>query len=161
MRIVVWAEKRRLLLASCCKVEVMNGGLGRRTYGFRSTRATRKAASRRREASPRAVASSSRSASQAAVGPEVASLRDALAVDRDQAGGVALRVERREQVPPLGRPEGHPLAFALDDQPGRNGLHAAGRQPAHDLLPEDGRDLVAVEAIEDPARLLRIDQPLV
>ena len=35
------------------------------------------------------------------------------------------------------------------------------REPARDLLPEHGRDLVAVEAVEDAARLLRVDEALV
>ena len=55
----------------------------------------------------------------------------------------------------------HPLALALDDEPRRDRLHAAGREPRHDLLPEDRRDLVAVEPVEDAARLLRVDEALV
>ena len=34
-------------------------------------------------------------------------------------------------------------------------------RPRHDLLPEHGRDLVAVEPVEDAPRLLRVDEPLV
>ena len=60
-----------------------------------------------------------------------------------------------------GRDERHPLALALDHEARRDRLHATGGEARHDLLPEDGRDLVAVEAIEDPARLLRVDEPLV
>ena len=71
------------------------------------------------------------------------------------------RIERRVEVPPLGGAERHPLALALDDEPRRDRLHAAGGEPAHDLLPEDGRDLVAVEPVEDAPRLLRVDEPLV
>ena len=55
----------------------------------------------------------------------------------------------------------HPLALALDDEPRRDRLHAAGGEPWHHLLPEDGRDLVAVEAVEDAPRLLRVDEPVV
>ena len=54
MRIVVCAEKRSLRLASCCSVDVMNGALGRREYGLRSTRETVKSDRSSRDARPRA-----------------------------------------------------------------------------------------------------------
>ena len=60
-----------------------------------------------------------------------------------------------------GGDERHPLALALDDEPRRDRLHAAGGEPLHHLPPEDRRDLVAVEAVEDAARLLRVDEALV
>ena len=71
------------------------------------------------------------------------------------------RVERGDDVPVLGGDERHPLALALDDEARRDRLHAAGREALHHLPPEDGRDLVAVEAVEDAARLLRVDEALV
>jgi len=37
-------------------------------------------------------------------------------------------------------------------------LDPAGRKPGHDLAPQDGRHLVAVEPVEDTAGLLGIDQ---
>ena len=52
----------------------------------------------------------------------------------------------------------HALALALDDEPRRDRLHAPGRQSLHDLPPEHRRDLVAVEAVEDAPRLLRVDE---
>ena len=61
----------------------------------------------------------------------------------------------------LRRAERPPLALALDDEPRRDRLHASGREAAHDLLPEHRRDLVAVEAVEDASRLLRVDEPRV
>ncbi len=105
-----------------------------------------------------------------AVRAEVAALRDALAVDGVQAGDERGRVgriarpaggERAGQVPVLGGAEGDALALALDDEAGGDGLHASGGQPRHDLLPQDRRDLVAVEAVEDAAGLLGVDHALV
>ena len=97
---------------------------------------------------------------------EVSAGGHALAVDRQQrgregGGGVGDRsggVEDRLDVPVLGGGEGHPLTFALDHQSGRDGLHPARREPGHDLLPQHGRDLVAVETVQDATRLLGTDQ---
>jgi hypothetical protein len=55
-------------------------------------------------------------------------------------------------------PEGHPLPLAVHHEPGRHGLHPAGGQPGHHLAPQHRRHLVAVQPVEDPARLLRLDQ---
>jgi hypothetical protein len=57
--------------------------------------------------------------------------------------------------------EAHPLALALDDQAHGDGLHAPGREPRRDLLPEHRRHLVAEEPVEDAPRLLRLDELLV
>lgn len=101
---------------------------------------------------------------------EVAALRDALAVDRVQAGDQRGRVRRvtgasgaegAGQVPVLGGTERDALALPLDDETGGHRLDAARRQLRHDLLPQDRRDLVAVEAVEDAAGLLRVDHALV
>ena len=70
-------------------------------------------------------------------------------------------IERRHEIPVLGRHECDALPLALHDEARGDGLHAAGGQPAGHLLPEDGRDLVAVEAVEDPPRLLRVDEAFV
>ena len=96
-----------------------------------------------------------------AVAAEVTAGRDAAAVDRRELGLERLRVEGRLDVPPGRAHERHPFALALHNEPGRDRLDSPCREPAHDLLPEDGRDLVAVEPVEDAARLLRIDEPLV
>lgn len=104
------------------------------------------------------------------VGAEVTALRDPLAVDRREArdqlgrvGGVtgAAGAEGAGEVPVLGGTEGDALALPLDDEPGGDGLHATGGQPRHDLLPQDRRDLVAVETVEDAAGLLGVDHALV
>ena len=104
------------------------------------------------------------------VGTEVAALRDAPAVDRvepchqrGRVGGVARPAggERPGQVPVLSRTKRDALAFPLHDESGGHRLDAPGGQPRHDLLPQDRRDLVAVEAVEDAAGLLGVDHALV
>ena len=99
-----------------------------------------------------------------AVVAEVGAARDPDVVDRVQLAREHPRVlggpgvEGALEVPVGRDPERHPLALAVDDQPGRDGLHPAGGQAGHDLLPEDRADLVAVEAVEDAARLLGLDE---
>ena len=141
----------------------MKGGAGRFVYGFSSTERTEKSAPLEPVGQPERILLGQlpRLALQPAVGAEVASLRDPRAVDRHQPGREVTRVERALDVPVGGGDEGHPLALAFDDEAGCDGLDATGRQPRHHLLPEDGRDLVAVEPVEDAPRLLRVDQRLV
>ena len=50
------------------------------------------------------------------------------------------------------------LALALDDQPQRDGLHAAGGKSAPHLVPKQRRNLVSDQPVEHAARLLRLDQ---
>ena len=64
-------------------------------------------------------------------------------------------------VPVAGGTERHALTLTLDDQAGRRALDPAGRQPAVDPAPQHGRDLVAVQAVEDAAGLGRVDQAVV
>lgn len=66
-------------------------------------------------------------------------------------------------VPVAGRHERHALALAIDDHSRRGGLHAAGAErgsltSAADLSPQDRGDVPAVEAVQDPAGLLGVDQ---
>ena len=140
----------------------MNGALGRRRYGLRSTLLTVKPTPSSRSASPFAPVSSS--SEQVLVlesarrcrsrGPWPADGRRRRRSDaaKDSGSNVAF------DIPPAGADEGHALALALHDQACRHGLDAAGGEPARDLAPEDGRDLVAVQAVEDPPGLLRVDQ---
>jgi hypothetical protein len=72
-----------------------------------------------------------------------------------------LRAETPVDAPVVGRDERHPLAFPLDHDPGRDGLHPARGELGHHLAPEDGRDLVAVEPVEDPPGLLGVHQVVV
>ena len=50
------------------------------------------------------------------------------------------------------------LALALDDEAEGDGLDASGGESAADLVPQQGRDLEADQAVEDAAGLLGIDQ---
>ena len=50
------------------------------------------------------------------------------------------------------------LVFPVHNQTGRDALHAARGQAALDLAPQEGRQLVAYNAVEDAARLLCVDQ---
>src|SRR5581483_8948256 len=100
-------------------------------------------------------------ARELAVGAEIASRREALAVERNELRGERVGIEHPLDPPPATADEAHPLALARDDETGRDRLHAARGETAHDLFPKDRRDLVAVEAVEDPPRLLRVDEPLV
>src|SRR6184192_1204502 len=60
----------------------------------------------------------------------------------------------------LGR-EGADLALALADDADGDRLHAARREPAAHLVPEQRRELVADQPVEDAARLLRVEAVLV
>ena len=150
-------------LASCWRVDVRNGAAGRRVYGVSSTERTANWRSRSSSAS-RLARSSSRMHDVCpglSVLAEVAALGDPATVDGGERGLERARLERAQDVPVAGGDEAHSLALALDDEPRRDGLHPSGGKPLCHLLPEHGRDLVAVEAVEDPARLLGVDEPLV
>lgn len=67
-------------------------------------------------------------------------------------------MELRHDAEIGGRPEGDDLAFALDDEPHGDALHAACGERRTHLLPEDGRELEADQTVEDAARLLGVDQ---
>ncbi len=58
------------------------------------------------------------------------------------------------------RPERRDLFLALDDQPQRGALHAAGRQSAPHLLPQQRRQIETDEVVERASRLLRIHELL-
>ncbi len=96
---------------------------------------------------------------------EIATRRHPLAVDAGQprlegASRVRSRrrLERGAHVPELGGAERHALALAVDDEPKRDRLDAPRAQAARDLAPQDRGHLVAVEAVEDAAGLLRLDE---
>ncbi len=85
-------------------------------------------------------------------------------VDRDQL--------RLETLPPalanvasrsqyVAGDESHPLPLPLDDQPHGDALHAARRKPRTDLPPQQRRNVVAVQPIDDPPHLLGADEVLV
>ena len=70
----------------------------------------------------------------------------------------ALLFERGLKIPVADLNKGHAFTFTLDNDASCDALHSTCRQARHDLLPENGRYLVAVETIEHSACLLGIDQ---
>jgi hypothetical protein len=104
---------------------------------------------------------------QGATAVEIAALCHATLADASQSGwkkrgfGLGSRVQDCVQIPIRRTSEGDAFALSINDQPGRDRLYASGRQSWHDLLPQHGRDLVAVETIKNAPGLLGIDQVLV
>ena len=86
--------------------------------------------------------------------------RDGMAVHGGDARpeGLARRRESRVNRPVLGAHVRHALTFLGDHEARGHRLHAASRQGRADLAPQEGRDLVAVEAVEDAASLLRVHE---
>ena len=75
-----------------------------------------------------------------------------------RAEGLARRRESRVDRPVLGAHVRHAVALPGDHEARGHRLHAAGGQGRADLAPQEGRDLVAVEAVEDAAGLLRVHE---
>ena len=99
-----------------------------------------------------------------AAGVEVLAGGDAAIVDADERGAELAPVgalERGVEVPVVRRAERQPLLLALDDQPHRHALHAAGAEAGLHLLPQHRRERVAVEPVEDAPALLGPHQVLV
>ena len=76
--------------------------------------------------------------------------------DRRRAG-----IQHGVDGPVFLRDEGANFLFALDDQAQGDGLHASGGKAAADFVPEQRRNFVTDDAIEDAASLLRVHQMLV
>ena len=92
---------------------------------------------------------------------EILARRNAAPVDRDQLGAELLLVslgKAADQVPIGGRTEGHPQSLALDDQPHGHALHPAGRQLGPHFAPQQRRNFVAVQPVDNPPRFLSFDQ---
>ena len=161
------APKPNLRDASCCIVVVRNGayGLAGVRLGLDRGDGERLVGERRgQRAGALLVEVDDVGVLERTVVAEARTGGDALAVDGEQAGRERARlvllagVERGLEVPVRRRAERHPGPLALDDEPRRHRLHAAGGQAAHDLLPEHRADLVAVQAVEDAAGLLGVDE---
>ena len=98
---------------------------------------------------------------EGAVVGEVLAGGDAFAVYGDQLGVEAFGgcgQEASGQIPVVSGDECHAFAFALDHEAGRDGLHATCGEAAADLAPEHGGNFITVDAVEDAAGLLRVDQ---
>ena len=83
------------------------------------------------------------------------------AVDPDDLGRepfAGRRGEERLDRPVLVGGERGDLALTLDDEPDRDRLDATGRQAAADLARQERTQRVADEAVDDAARLLRVDE---
>ena len=78
-------------------------------------------------------------------------------VARGERSAVLGREQRLDRPVFLGH-ERADLVFAVDDQTGRDALHTACGQTALDLAPQERRELIAYDTVEDTARLLRVDQ---
>ena len=138
-----------LRLASCWRVEVVNGGAGERFWV--------------RTPTLRTTGCASRSAVDVALGGRLVGDVERLAVDADQLGRERLAGGGREDRldrPVLARGERLDLALALDDEADGDRLDAAGRQAAADLARQQRAQRVADEPVDDPPRLLRVDEVL-
>ena len=67
----------------------------------------------------------------------------------------------RDDGPILFRHEHLDFALALHDHAQGHSLNASGRNSAPDFIPKQRADLVSHEPVENPARLLRVDDMLV
>ena len=149
MRMVCAGAKPSLRLASCCKVEVVNGGGGLRLAGLASTLATVKAA----------VSSACLNASASA--PVPMSRRCPSAVGADQPRLELLAARRGEggdQRPVFARNEFLDLELAVADEPQRHRLHAAGGARAGELAPQHRREGEADQVVERAAGEIGVDQ---
>ena len=139
--------------ASCCRVEVVNGGCGWRLAGFASTEATVK---RRQlqvalEGLRLLALADIEPLDLLAVGPDEPRLEDAAVL-----GG-----ERRDDRPVFARDERFDLALAVADEAQRHRLHAARRARAGQLAPQHRRQVEADQIVERAARHVGVDQRLV
>ena len=75
--------------------------------------------------------------------------------------GPSCLAKTAQQVPVGGSDVRHPFAFSLHDQPYRDTLHTTGRQTGTHLFPEQLRDIISVQSIQDAACFLSPHQALV
>src|SRR5262249_32843744 len=75
--------------------------------------------------------------------------------------GRICRFQASVERPVLLGPERLAFLLALDDYPECDRLHAAGADPTFDLVPQERTYLVSDQAIEHPARLLRVEKVVV
>ena len=145
--IVRFGLKPSLRLASCWRVEVVNGGAGLRLCLRVPTFVT--------------LGRSVADRGGVAVGGLAVADVERGAVDPDELRGerlAALGREDRLERPVLAGGERLDLPLALDDEPHRDGLDAAGRQAGADLPAQERAQRVADEPVDDPAGLLGVDE---
>ena len=161
-------ENPSLRLASCCSVEVVNGG-----DGPLRVRLLLDAGDRPRQPAHQAFAQLARASfsssrrtvfdSSCALAVEVLAGGDALAADLGERGGEldGAAAQLRLEIPVARGAERQALFFALDDHAHGDALHAPRAEAGLHLLPQHRRQRVAVEPIENAAALLRADEVLV
>ena len=155
-------------LASCVSVDVVKGGAGRSTPGFCSTEETVHGTfARIASDSARAIASSRSRTFSLRSAPVCGSKSLPIATRcssdaderRDELASITLKT--RLEVPVHRGTKRSTFLFALDEQTNGHTLNAAGAQSGLDLLPEQRRQRVAVQPIENAAALLRTNQVFV
>ena len=142
--------KRSLREESCCSLLVVKGGAALRRRSFLSTERTIQSAFSR---AARIFSASS---------PLVTSIFSSpLPTKRASNAGGLLAGEMRVDRPIFFFLERLDLAFALDDQAQSDSLHASGGKPAANFIPQQRRNLISDQTVEDAASLLRVDQILI
>ena len=145
--IVRFTLKRILRAASCCKVEVMNGGTGLRRFSFVPTDRTRYSLPSRACTTDCEPASS--------VIDRFSLLRLTTAVFRTGAF-FAFRWTSIDQYSWRAKALISRSRSTIRRQ--RHSLDAACREPAADFVPQQRGDLVTDQPVEDPARLLGVHE---
>src|SRR5262249_12934522 len=87
-----------------------------------------------------------------------------LAVERGEArreNGRLARLEGSVDGPVLHRNEGLDLSLSFHDDPQSHRLDTPRGESAPDLFPQEVRDFVAHQTVDDAAGLLRVDEPAV
>ena len=144
----------------------MNGAVGRRVYGLRSTERTANAApvervGERRAPSPRRAARRPASVSV----PSRAKSRPWATLWPSTAASRAVNSAEATNVPTMSQYSAATNAIRSRSRSTTSRVATdctrPGREALHHLPPEHRRDLVAVEPVEDPPRLLRVDEAVV
>ena len=149
---VFCALKPSLRAASCCKVDVVNGGAGLRRRCLRSTLST--------VSTPSAASRSVRSTSRACA--SVVKLNCSTLAPRYSTslpGNFCSECLSSASIVQYSRgDERGDLVLAFADHAQRRALHAAGGQSRANLLPQQRRQIESHQEIEGTPRLLGVDQ---
>ena len=159
--IVRRAVKPSLRAASCCTVEVVNGGGGLRRFGRRSTFST--------VSTPLAAARIVRSTSRASPSLVMENVDFCVSASTfsprysvSRAGNFALSFDASASTVQYSwRMEVLDLRFALADEAQRDALHAARGQAGLDLLPQQRRQVEPDQVVERAPRLVGVDEVVV
>ena len=148
--IVRFGLKPSFRLASCWSVDVVNGGAGLRFDRLIAIDST--------------IGRLARSRGDVALGGLAVADDRLRPVDPDELGAErrpARRDEERLDRPVLDRRERPDLALPIDHEANGDRLDPAGRQSRADLARDQRAERVADHPVDDPARLLGIDEVLV